>query len=435
MIYEIISKNDVPISQMHIYLKNKTCDDGGIYPELFNDLSLTESVNGLYAFAIACVITKNFTDTSIFLKGYATKEVATLALIQYIKGVATTVQLNSQCVNPRYENLANINQLGMAPSLLNLDGDLFYKHYDESKYFSKEAADAAEDSFPYWVINTVKEIKDCTELVTPTTKSFELPYYIQNISDKHIAITKKVGTYTQNDIIGTIPPSGIEPLIDIIDGVYGVLGSSERAYVYLSDDLQPIKHVADLKELDTSNGTLKLPAGEFDVLCKKGSLIVAGRGITKHYLGIDEFSYKEGDTIHIKGLFRNAGIIADGIYIQLHSDCVSIVQPLEDHTKNDNYLDITATGMEDNASPIGAADKYAVIIKASSIDTAKPMICNILKKSEYKSAFIDVDTNGDVSIFAYSSNDQMLANKAKKKILALFGYKATVMETNEFYKK
>ena len=56
MIYAIISKNDVPTTQMHIYLTNKTGSDGGMIPELFTDLSAAESVNGLYAFAIGFIL-------------------------------------------------------------------------------------------------------------------------------------------------------------------------------------------------------------------------------------------------------------------------------------------------------------------------------------------------------------------------------------------
>ena len=345
MIYEIISKNDVPTSQMHIYLKNKTGDDGGIYPEIFNDLAISESVNGLYAFAIACVLTDNFRNTSKLLKNYPSKEVSVLALIQYIKGVATSVQLNKQCVNPLYENLANINQLGMSPTLLNLDGDLFYKHYDNTKYFSKEAADEAEDSFPYWVINTVKEITECTELVTPTSKTYELPYYIQNISNENIPILNKRGKATEENIIGKIPPSGTEAIIDIKDG-YGVLGSSENAYILLSDKVQPIKHVVNLSELDCDTGTLKLPDGEFDIVCKSGTHIACGRGINNHYFSIDKYTYNAGDIIHIKSLFRNNGIIYDGIYIPLHSDFVSIVKPTEEHTKKEENKSPHVTKME-----------------------------------------------------------------------------------------
>ena len=435
MIYEIISKNDVPTSQMHIYLKNKTGDDGGIYPEIFNDLALTESVNGLYAFAIACILTDNFTNTTNFLKGYPSKEVASLALIQYIKGIATTVQLNSQCVNSKYDNLVAINQLGTSPTLLNLDGDLFYKHYDTTKYFSKEAADEAEDSFPYWVIKIVKEIKECTELVVPTTRTFELPYYIQNIGNNYIFITDKMGTFTEKNIIGKIPPSGIEALVDIIDDVYGVLASSENAYVYLTDELRPIKHVVDLAELNSDNGTLKLPNTEFDVQCKQNVFMVAGKGINTNYYDIDGYSYNAGDKIHIKRLFRNTGVIDDGIYIQLHSDYVSIVPnaPTE-HTKNDKYEGTIANGEPSTTQPIHGMDKYFVIIRMASIDAAKPVISNIIKKSDYKNAYIDIDSSNNVSIVVYSGNDQTDVGKVKKKILSM-GYKATIVETSEFFKK
>lgn len=433
MIYEIISKNDVPTSQMHIYLKNKTGDDGGIYPEIFNDLAITESVNGLYAFAIACVITDNFTNMTKFLKDYPSKEVATLALIQYIKGVATSVQLNSKCVNPLYDNLVEINKLGTSPTLLNLDGDLFYKHYDTSKYFSKEAADEAEDSFPYWVINKVKEIRDCTELVKPSTKVFELPYYIQNISNESVPIINKRGKATEENTIGKIPPSGTEALIAIKDS-YGVLASSENAYVFLTDKCQPIKHVVQLSELDLDVGTLKLPDGEFDVLCKKGVLINAGHGINNHYFNDESHSYKTGDIIHIKGLFRNAGIIDDGIYAQLHSDYVSIVQPGEDHTKNDDIPENTVVQKSVIEPPVGINNKYLVIIQMPSEEAATNAVVKILKKSQYKNAYIDIDKSNNVTIVVYSDNDLTNSNKAKKTILAMFGYKATVIEASEFYK-
>ena len=436
MIYEIISKNDVPTSQMHIYLKNKTGDDGGIYPEVFNDLSISESVNGLYAFAIACVMTDNFTNTSKFLKDYPSKEVATLALIQYIKGVATTVQLNNKCVNPLYNQLEDIKQMGMSPTLLNLDGDLFYKHYDTSKYYSKEAADNAEDSFPYWVINTVKEITECTEIVAPVIKNYELPYYIQNISNEKVPIYD--GISKSNNIIGYIPPSGVEPVIEIKNG-FGILGTSEKAYVYLTDKVRPIKHVVDLEELNIDSGTLKFPDGEFDVTCKKGCLIVAGHGINNHYTGIDELSYHDGDTIHIKGLFRNAGIIDDNTYVQLHSDCVTIKIP-EEHRKKNEILDQLVESIENkvdkeiNDPQIFDNCKYLVIIPMASEEVATQAITKILNKSPYNKAYIDIDLDDKVTIVVYGDNESANVIKVKKKILAVFGYKALVIEYDKFYK-
>jgi hypothetical protein len=429
MIYAIISKNDVPTSQMHIYLKNKTGDDGGIYPEIFNDLSITESVNGLYAFATACVITNNFTDMSKFLKGYPSKEVASLALIQYIKGMATTVQLNSACVNPSYENLAAINKLGTAPSLLNLDGDLFYKHYNTEKYFSKEAADAAEDSFPYWVIYTVKEIINSVEIVTPPLKTYELPYYIQNISSDYIPIINKRGKYTESDIIGKIPPSGMEAVITIKDG-YGSLASSENAYVLLTDKLRPIKHVVSEDELNIDNGTLKLPTGEFDVVCKNNVLVDGGYGLNNHYFSIGNYCYNSGDKIHIKGLFRNAGIVSDGIYVQLHSDNVYIVNNVTEHRKKEEKPVIE----NDNRPTVFDNYKYLVIIQMPTEEASCNAIMKIMKKSPYKNAYIDVDIDEKYNIVLYGDNDVSNAIKVKKKILSVFGYKAIVVEYNNFYK-
>ena len=182
MIYEFLSKNETPISQMHIYLKNKTGNDGGNIPEIINDLAITESINGLYAFAVYCVITDNLKKEPKIAKDYPTKEIMLLAFVQYLKGMATTINLNKTRVSKLYENLKNNNILGSAPTILNLDGDLFDVHYDKSKYYSKEAADEAEDSFPYWVLNVVKEIQTSNELITPKKVEFALPYYIQNIS-------------------------------------------------------------------------------------------------------------------------------------------------------------------------------------------------------------------------------------------------------------
>lgn len=432
MIYGIISKNDVPTSQMHIYLKNKTGNDGGIYPEIFNDLALSESVNGLYAFATACILTNNFTDMGKFLKGYPSKEVATLALIQYMKGMATTVQLNNDCVNPLYENLVSINKLGSAPSLLNLDGDLFYKHYDTEKYFSKEAADSAEDSFPYWIIDIVKEITTCTEIIAPSIKTYELPYYIQNISNDYINIVNKRGKTTESDVIGRIPPSGTEAVIEIKDG-YGVLASSEKAYVLLTDKLKPVKHVISEEELNIDNGTLKLPEGEFDVVCKDGVLVDSGYGLNNHYFSIGNYSYNSGDIIHIKGLFRNAGIIGDGVYIQLHSDIVYIKNAIEDHTKTDETTENNTFETVDRPTVFEKC-QYLVIIPMPSEEAACTAVRKIMKKSPYKDVYIDVDIDNKYNIVVYGDNDSSNAIKVKKKILAVFGYKAFVIEFNKFYK-
>ena len=431
MIYDIMSKNDVPTSQMHIYLKNKTGDDGGIYPEIFNDLSISESINGLYTFAIACVITDNFTNTTRFLKGYPSKEVATLSLIQYIKGMATTVQLNKQCVNPMYNNLSEINQLGLSPTLLNLDGDLLYKHYDTSKYFSKEAADEAEDSFPYWVINIVKEITNCVEIIKPAAKVYELPYYIQNISNEYIPILSRRGPVTEESTIGKIPPSGTEAVIAIKDG-YGVLASSENAYVFLTDKVQPCKHVVEMSELDSDTGTLKLPVGEFDVVCKNNVLINGSYGINNHYFSNEVHMYHGGDTIHIKGLFRNNGIVSDGIYVQLHSDCVYIKNLSEDHTNIEENVPVEEKNVIDFSSPFYDC-KYLVIVPVASEEAAQQAIMNILKKSIYKNAYIDIDKDDKVTLVIYGDNDSSEVVKVKKKILAMFGYKANIVETNVFY--
>lgn len=432
MLYDILSKNDIPVSQMHIYLKNKTGNDGGLYPEMFNDLSISESINGLYTFAIACVITENFTNMSRFLKDYPSPEVATLALIQYVKGMATTIQLKNPCVNKSYENLVNINQLGVSPTLLNLDGDLIYRHYDNTKYFSKEAADSAEDSFPYWVIQIVKDITTTEEIIEPKTSLYRLPYYVQNISGEKIPILNTPGKITQDNVIGYLPPTGIEAILDIENG-HGVLASSENAYIILSDNLQPCKHVVSEDELNHNCGTLKLPDHEFDVICKEGSILYGAYGTNTHYNQSFKHTYMGGDRIHIKGLFRNYGVVEDGVYIPLHSNSVTVVvKPAADHTKKDNIPENSKV-LDVNIKYPFEKCAYLVIIQMSNEEMAIEALKKIMAKSPYKDGYIDVDVDGKVTIVVYGDNDTSNVNKVKKKILSVFGYKALVINYDKFY--
>ena len=431
MIYEIISKNDVPTTQMHIYLKNKTGEDGGIFPEIFNDLALTESVNGLYAFAVACVVTNNFTDMTKFLKDYPSKEIAVLAFIQYLKGLATTVQLKNKCVNPLYANLHAINQLGNSPSLLNLDGDLIYKHYDKTKYFSKEAADEAEDSFPYWVINTVKEIKTCTEIFQPSIKTYELPYYVQNISDERIPITNAPSTPIFENVIGSLPSTGTEVVVEIVNG-YGKLASSENAYIFLSDKVRPFKHMVTSDELDSDVGSLKFPDNEFDIVCKNDGT-VGRHGINSHYNTHYKFIFKRGDVVHIKKIFHNYGIIADGVYIPLHSNDVFIKIPTEDHTKDETNQEVINEITVDDMHAFDDCE-FLVIIPASNEETARLIIKNILTKNRYSDAYIDIDLDNKFTVVVHGDNDASNAIRVKKKILSMHGYKASVVKYSSFYK-
>ena len=223
----------------------------------------------------------------------------------------------------------------------------------------------------------------------------------------------------------------MEAVIEIKNG-YGVLASSENAYVLLTDKLQPVKHVISEEELNIDNGTLKLPKGEFDVMIKQGILSVPGYGINHHYFGIEKYGYKSGDIIHIKGLFRNAGIIEDGVYVNLHSDRVSIVNPNKDHTKKEEN---TITDMKEYMPDMPFEGfKYILIVPMPSKEVACNAIKNILKKSPYKNAYIDVDADEKYTIVVYGDNDSMNAIKVKKKILAVFGYKAIIIEYDKFYK-
>lgn len=299
MLYEIISKDETPISQMHIYLKNKTDNDGGNLPEILHDLAITESVNPLYAFAVYCVITDNLKKEPKNANKYPTKEVMLLAFIQYLKGMATTIGLNKKQVSILYDNLKEAQLLGRSPTLLNLDGDLFTYHYDDNKYYSKEAADEAEDSFPYWVINVVKEIKTSNELIKPKKNVvYELPYYIQNISNSSIPIYDSLDKEKRN-VIGNIPPTGLEPVFKIERNCARLL-SAMYAYVDLNDKMIiPVKHLENYSELELSDvGEITFPELPFDIIVKDS--IIGRYGINNHYNTDSNHEYKTDDRITIK---------------------------------------------------------------------------------------------------------------------------------------
>ena len=439
MIYAIISKNDVPTSQMHIYLTNKTGSDGGMIPELFADLSAAESVNGLYAFAIGCVLTDNFTNISSKINTFPSEEVAILALIQYLKGMATTVQLNKQCVTPLYENLKASNILGSAPSLLNLDGDLFFGHYDNTKYFSKEAADNAEDSFPYWVINTVKEIKESNELVTPKKGMvYQLPYFIQNISDQSVPIYNSPNKQIQEEI-GKIPSTGIEPVEDIVFG-YGKLASAKGAYIELNDTMViPIKHLESIDELKGDMGSLKIPETPFDIMIKKNCLCNAGFGITNHFYSDDEHSYGEGDIVTINDIFLDSyGIIDSKYYIELNPLYICLANDAKEHTKEEEkeVEEEKSENVIDEENLPFKNSSYLIIVSASSVDTACGIRKKIIEKTSYKNTYIDIDTReGEtkVSVIITGEDNEKDAIKIRKKILSIVGVKAIVVPYSKIY--
>ena len=188
-----------------------------------------------------------------------------------------------------------------------------------------------------------------------------------------------------------------------------------------------------MSELDSDTGTLKLPDGEFDIVCKTGVTLDGCYGINNHYFNNEVYTFHEGDVIHIKKLFRNYGILVDGIYVQLHSDYVSIKNPSEDHTNVEEIDTIQEEEGCEIASPFHDC-RYIVIVPVASEEAAQTAIMNILKKSPYKDAYIDVDLDGKVTLVIYGDNDSSNVIKVKKKILAVFGYKTLVIEYQNFYK-
>lgn len=422
MLYEIISKDETPVSQMHIYLKNKTNDDGGNLPEILHDLAVAERVNPLYAFAVYCVITDNLTKEPKNANKYPTKEVMLLAFIQYLKGMATTIGLNKKQVSILYDNLKESQLLGHSPTLLNLDGDLFTSHYDEDKYFSKEAADEAEDSFPYWVIKIVKEIKNSNELITPKKNViYELPYYIQNISNSTVPIYDSLDKEKRN-IIGNIPPTGLEPVFKIERNCARLL-SSIYAYVDLNDKIIiPVKHLEDYSELELHyDNPVTFPELPFDIIVK--NTIIGRYGINNHYNTDSIHEYSEGDKITIKNIYMNTyGITEDDFFIPLDFSYIKFAN--EEKQENPENISEEHTKLTDG---FNVKERYVVCVKCTNEQT-KIKTLDILKKHVKNSEpYLYENTSGIyVIIGSYNTfNDACNMRKSSLK----FGCKASVIDT------
>lgn len=419
MIYNIISNNDVPVSQMHIYLKNKTGNDGGNLPELFNDLASTESVNGLYVFAIACLLTDNFSKKSSL---FSNDDASILCFIQYLKGMATTVQLNHKNENKLYDKLIDTNLLGSAPTVLNLDGDLFKTHYDSNKYHSREVADQAEDSFPYWVLKIVKEIKECEEIIKPKKDvEYMLPYYIQNISSENIYIFND-----KKEKIGSIPPSGIEPISEITDGIAKLL-TSKSAYINIDNRCKAIKHLESLDEIKNDTKSLVLPTTPFKIKVKKKK-IKTRMGINEHYYPTD-IEYKSNDVITVDELYLDSyAVINNDSFIPLNSSNFVICNDLEKKLAEPTPQ-ITDAMQTDNE-----VYNYTVFINLPN--TIKNILGNTnISNNKDVEKVID-RLNEKLMIVPKIEDDGLVCGKfktereavvLKKKILATTGYKATII--------
>ena len=430
MIYEFLSKNETPVSQMHIYLKNKTGNDGGNIPEIINDLAVAESINGLYAFAVYCVITDNLKKEPKIGKDYPTKEVMLLAFVQYLKGMATTVNLNKPRVSKLYENLENNNILGASPTILNLDGDLFETHYDKSKYYSKEVADKAEDSFPYWVLNVVKEIQTSNELITPKKVEFALPYYIQNISSEWVKIYDSPIKSTRKEI-GKIPPTGTEPVISININ-QARLATSMSAWIDLDDKVIPVKHLVNFSELEIESNNLVYPELPFKINVK--DKVTARKGINDHYDSDESHEYKKDDSINITSTYMTTfGVTEDGFYIPLSPDHIYFIDDSE-HTNIPDIQTVEEETIEEPAMGINlkpfSDSKYLIVAKCSNENIAEKHYKNIVTKSEYKNGYAIKKDKSTYLIIAGA--DTLEHAIAIKKNTIKYGCKSTVVLTEEF---
>jgi hypothetical protein len=448
MIYGIAELTNISPTQMHIYLKNHTGNDGGNLPEIFYDMAKIESVNGLYTFAIACLLTDNFQKSSPMLSGYSTDELNVLAFTQYVKGLATTIQPNKKIENKRYDTLKSMNLLGLSPSLLNLDGERFgVNHYDTEKYTSREDADHMEDSFPYWVINIVKEIETATEIEDPsTTTDFKPPYIIQNQSDKTVDI---YGSDLKT-VIGHMAPSSTECAKKEISGYYQ-LASAKMAFVKVAENIIPIKHVLEGEEVvapkNFKKQVTKLPDHPFDVIVKEGKTIKPKFGVTENYLESGN-EYKAEDIIHIEDVFEEIyGVTEKSEYILLDVFTVSVYPSelmIKKNKKDSEVIEKTLNTIDemdpeedDTSSPefpsFVTTNPWVLIIAVASYKKTTDAIALLKEKGfNYPNQYIDVSGNENYSIVLGGFQKQQDAIKHRKRIVAMTGLRAIVMESKKF---
>ena len=465
MIYGIAELSTISPSQMHIYLKNHTGNDGGNIPEIFCDMARIESVNSLYTFAIACLITNDFQKSSPMLSGYETQELNILAFTQYVKGLATTIQPNKKIENKRYDTLKEMNLLGISPSLLNLDGERFgVRHYNTEEYTSREDADYMEDSFPYWVINITKEIETATEIVDPDASiDFKPPYIIQNKTNAPVNIygddLKKV--------IGTIAPSSIEIAKKEISGYYQ-LASAKAAFVKVVDNVVPISHVLEGEEIVIPDGFVKtntpIPNAPFDIIVREGKSIKHPRfGITGNYLESGN-QYKENDKIHIKEVFPDTtfwkirgenlldeiyGITEKEEYIPLDMSIKVYTEPVVSTKKNKKDAEIVNTvisavdmdDVEDDDTMTQDFPKFVtnnpwlLIVAVASHDKTMAAITLLQEKGfDYPNQYIDIFGNENYTIVLEGFQSQKEAIKHRKRVVAMTGLRAIVIESEKFMK-
>lgn len=426
MIYSIIGINEIPLMNMHIYLQNETGNDGGKIPELFDSLALTETVNGGYAFAVGAVMTNNFTNMKPLMANHPTLEVAILALVQLLKGMASTFPLKNECVSRPYMTLKDADKLGCAPSILNLDGEFFGgRHYDREKYGSAEDADRQEDSFPYWVINTIHLVEDSTELKGKAKNiDFKLPYFIQNISNSYIPIFSKPGG-NDADLIGELPPTGMEPIIEIRFG-YGRLATSKSAWIQLKpNELIPVKHLESLNDIKGDTKGLMIPAVPFGIEIKKNVVCTPQYGITDHYLPDEEHTFIAGDRIWVEEvIFDSYAVLYENEYLLLSSDYVRtmvdgnytdmMVEPIQEETKEEmevDYLDEKEDVTEDMVvSPIPNPDDEIIF--------AENHITNIMPAEEtthtYETEFVEKVLEADKVDIETVSEHEALKDEIKE---------------------
>ena len=321
-----------------------------------------------------------------------------------------------------YDNLKEAQLLGRSPTLLNLDGDLFTYHYDDNKYYSKEAADEAEDSFPYWVINVVKEVKTSNELIKPKKNVvYELPYYIQNISNSSIPIYDSLDKEKRN-VIGNIPPTGLEPVFKIERNCARLL-SAMYAYVDLNDKMIiPVKHLKNYSELELSDvREITFPELPFDIVVKDS--IIGRYGINNHYNTDSNHEYKTDDRITIKNVYMNTyGITEDEFFIPFDFAHIKFYEEpkskesestLQEHTKLTDGFNVK--------------ERYVVCVKCTNEQT-KIKTLDILKKHvKGTKPYVYENTTGVfVIIGSYSTfNEACSMRKSSLK----FGCKASVIDT------
>lgn len=175
----IIGKSECTAKQMAEYLiaRNPNAKSWALtYANIYLEEGETEGVRGDGAWIQSCIETgnfkfsggtavtfnqNNFCGLGVTSKGkkghsFSTPRIGIRAQIQHLKGYATSVQLKSPCVDPRYNY---ISPKGKAPRFEDLSGKWAVPGYDTKKASSLEDAMKKGIGYGFDIINGINQMK------------------------------------------------------------------------------------------------------------------------------------------------------------------------------------------------------------------------------------------------------------------------------------